>query len=305
MPAPLRFAVAGIALLGLAACGSVATLEGMLTASNDPSMQVPPAGGKAYVFRGMGGRVMSWEMDRLADKLNKSGVTAEVYNHVNWRGPADEAIARYKSELRKTPIILVGHSAGGDASLRFAEKLKDANVPVSLIVAFDPTRLGDDVPPNVDRFINIWSSNNFFGGGNVLPDPTFRGHYASIDLKNYWEVLHVNLVKMHGLQDKVIAKIVQITTLPAQLEGPTVPIRYAPPRGQAIELWDSGLPIRAEGGETVRSIAAKYAAPVWAVAQINRLQPGSTLSAGQRIVIPRHLEPLSPASQPPLTSFAR
>ena len=304
MSGPLRLAAVLFATLGLVGCGSVATLENMITGSTEPSAQMPPAGGKVYVFRGMGGRVMSFEMDRLAEKLNRSGVTAEVYNHVNWRGPADEAIARYKSETRKTPIILAGHSAGGDASLRFAEKLKEANVPVSLIVAFDPTRLGDDVPPNVDRFINIFSSNNFFGGGNVLPEKSFRGHYASIDLRNYWEVLHVNLVRIEGLQDKVIAKIVQITTLPSQLDGPTVPIRYAPPRGQPIELWDSGLPIRTEPGDTVRSIAAKYAVPVWSIAQLNRIETSARLTPGQRLVIPRNLEPLSPATQPPLTSFA-
>ncbi|GIK82339.1 MAG: LysM peptidoglycan-binding domain-containing protein [Pseudorhodoplanes sp.] len=298
-----RLAVAALAALTLASCGSVSTLENILTASTEPSGAVPPASGKVYVFRGMGGRIMSWEMDRIADKLNKSGIAAETYNHVNWRGPADEAIARYKSELRKSPIVLVGHSAGGDASIRFAERLKEANVPVSLIVAFDPTRFGDDVPPNVDRFINIWSSTNFFGGGNVQPDMKFRGHYASVDLRNYWEVLHVNLVKVHGLQDKVIAKIVQLMTLPPQLEGATVPIRYAPPRGEKIELWDSGLPVRAEAGDTVRSIAQKYAAPVWAVAQINRIGAGASLQPGQRLIVPRHLDPLAPGLNPPLTSF--
>jgi LysM repeat protein len=75
------------------------------------------------------------------------------------------------------------------------------------------------------------------------------------------------------------------------------------PRGEKIELWDSGLPIRTEEGETVRSIAAKYAVPVWAVAQINNISSSATLQPGHRLIIPRHLDAMQqPASA--LTSFA-
>jgi len=304
MSMPLRIAVAAALALGLAGCGSMSSLENIITGSVDPASPVPPAEGKVYVFRGMGGRIASFEMDNLTDKLKRSGINSETYNHVNWRGPADEAIARYKSEMRKSPIMVAGHSAGGDASIRFAERLKEANVPVSLIVSFDPTRFGGQVPPNVDRFINIWSSTNFFGGGNLVPDSSFRGHFASVDLRRYWDVLHVNLVRIDGLQDRVIAKMIQVMNLPVQLDGPTVPIRYAPPRNTPIELWDSGLPIRTEPGDTVRSLAEKYAAPVWAIAQINDIDSSAPLQSGRRLVIPRNLEPLSPAMHPPMTSYA-
>jgi hypothetical protein len=297
--------LAGIFLVtaSLGGCGSLSTFEGFFTSPADTTGSVRQASGKAYIFRGMGGRIASFEMDRLSEKLEKSGVDAETYNHFNWSGPADEAIARYKRQNGNFPIMLVGHSAGADASVSFAHKLKQAGVPVSLIVSFDPTRRPKAVPPNVDRFINIYQSLNFFGGGFVSPGSDFRGHYASIDLKNYWEVLHVNMVKMRGLQDQIIAKMIQIVNMPPQLEGATVPIHYVMPRGEKIELWDSGLPIRTEGEETVRSIAAKYAVPAWAVAQINNLDPSERLQPGHRLIIPRYLE-----SQPPsagaLTSFA-
>jgi hypothetical protein len=309
MSMPLRFAVAVALAFGLAACGSMSALDNMVTGSVDPAGPVPPAAGKVYIFRGMGGRIASFEMDNLTTKLKRSGINSETYNHVNWRGPADEAIARYKAETRKSPIIVAGHSAGGDASIRFAERLKEANVPVNLIVSFDPTRFGGRVPPNVDRFINVWSSTNFFGGGNLVPDSSFQGHYASVDLRRYWNVLHVNLVRIDGLQDRVIAKIVQIMNLPVHLDGPTVPIRYAPPSDAPLELWDSGLPIRAEAGDTVRSIAQKYAVPVWAVTQLNDISASTPLQPGQRLIVPRHLEPMSPAHMspahnPPLTSYA-
>lgn len=300
----LRIVVAAALSLSLAGCSSFSSFENIITGSVEPSGPVPPAAGKVYIFRGMGGRFASFEMDNLTEKLHRSGINSETYNHMNWRGPADEAIARYKAETRKSPIVVAGHSAGGDASIRFAERLKEANVPVSLIVSFDPTRFGGRVPANVDRFINVWSSSNFFGGGNLVPDSSFHGHYASVDLRRYWDVLHVNLVRINGLQDRVIAKIVQVMNLPVQLDGPTVPIRYAPPRNAPLELWDSGMPIRTEAGDTVRSIAEKYAVPVWAITQINDIDSGTTLQPGTRLVIPRNLEPMSPAIHPPMTTSA-
>jgi hypothetical protein len=101
----------------------------------------------------------------------------------------------------------------------------------------------------------------------------------------------------------VIAKIVQVMNLPVQLDGPTVAIRYAPPRNTPIELWDSGLPIRTEPGDTVRSIAEKYAVPVWRSPN-QRHRFIAPLQPGRRLVIPRHLEPMSPALNPPMTSYA-
>lgn len=297
----LRLAIAGLLAASLSGCGSLSTFEGFLSADGDLAGQKKPATGKAYVFRGMGGRFASFEMDYLRDKIAASGIEAETYNHLNWSSPAEEAIARYKKNPQ--PIMAMGHSAGGDAALAFAWKLKNAGVPVSLIVAFDPTRKAPSVPNNVDRFINIYQSLNFFGGGYIRQSADFRGHFSTVDLRNYWEVLHVNMVKIRGLQDKVVAKVVQITTLPVQLEGPTVPIRYIMPRGEPIELWDSGIAIRTEPGDTVRSVAQRYAAPVWAVAQLNEVAPGTTFSPGQRVIIPRHLEAAQIAG-PALTSYA-
>ena len=295
-----RLAIAGLVAATLSGCGTLSTFEGFFSSDGGFATQTPAAG-KAYVFRGMGGRFASFEMDYLRDKIAASGIEAETYNHIKWYGPAEEAIARYKKNPQ--PIMTMGHSAGGDAALAFAWKLKNAGVPVSLVVAFDPTRKAPNVPNNVDRFINIYQSLNFFGGGYIRTASDFRGHFSTIDLKNYWEVLHVNMVKIRGLQDKIVAKVVQISTLPVQLEGPTVPIRYTMPRGEPIELWDSGVAIRTEPGDNVRSVAQRYAAPVWAVAQLNDVSPNASFEAGHRLIIPRHLEAAATGG-PPLTSYA-
>ncbi len=295
-----RLAIAGLVATTLSGCGSLSMFEGFLS-SDGAFAQKQPATGKAYVFRGMGGRFASFEMDYLRDKIAASGIDAETYNHINWSGPADEAIARYKKNPQ--PIMAMGHSAGGDAALAFSWKLKNAGVPVSLVVAFDPTRRAPTVPNNVDRFINIYQSMNVFGGGYVRQAADFRGHFSTVDLRNYWEVLHVNMVKIRGLQDKIVAKVVQISTLPVQLEGPTVPIRYIMPRGEPIELWDSGVGVHAEPGDTVRTIAQRYDVPVWAVAQLNDIRANASLEPGRRLIVPRHLEAAA-FGAPALTSYA-
>lgn len=300
MPNLPRLAIVGLLTATLSGCGSLSTFEGFLSPDGELA-QKKPATGKAYVFRGMGGRFASFEMDYLRDKIAASGIEAETYNHINWYAPAEEAIARYKKNPQ--PIMAMGHSAGGDAALAFAWKLKKAGVPVSLVVAFDPTRRAPTVPNNVDRFINIYQSLNFFGGGYVRQSADFQGHFSTVDLRNYWEVLHVNMVKIRGLQDQVVAKVVQISTLPVQLEGSTVPIRYVMPRGEPIELWDSGIAIRTEPGDTVRSVAQRYAVPAWAVAQLNDVSANATFDAGQRVIVPRHLEAAAFGS-PALSSYA-
>ena len=250
----------------------------------------------------MGGRFASFEMDYLRDKIEASGIEAETYNHINWYVPAREAIARYKKNPQ--PIMAMGHSAGGDAALAFAWKLKEAGVPVSLIVAFDPTRKAADVPNNVDRFINIYQSLNFFGGGYIRTSADFRGHFSTIDLKNYWEVLHVNMVKIRGLQDKIVAKVVQIIDAagPARRPDRADPLHHAARRDR-LSLWDSGVAIRTEPGDTVRTVAQRFAVPVWAVAQLNDVSAEcDALKPGQRLMIPRHLEAAATIERP-LTSF--
>lgn len=298
-----RLATIALVAVSLSGCGSISAFEGFLSPTGE--LAAPKTGmvmGKAYVFRGMGGRFASMEMDHLSEKIKSSGVVeSETYNHMNWYGPAEEAIARYKKNPQ--PIMAMGHSAGADAAVSFAWKLKQAGVPVSLIVGFDPTRKSANLPNNVDRYINMYQSTNFFGGGYVRASEDFRGHFATIDLRNYWEVLHVNMVKIRGLQDQILAKVIQIATMPPVLEGPTVPIRYVMPRGEKIELWDSGIAIETEAGDTVRTVAQRYNVPAWAVAQLNDVNANTSFQPGKRLVVPRYLEPGSIAAGP-LTSYA-
>ena len=59
------------------------------------------------------------------------------------------------------------------------------------------------------------------------------------------------------------------------------------PRNAPIVLWDSAVKVTVKPGDTLQSIVAKYEAPSWAIAQINRLSEDQPLAPGRTIVVPR------------------
>jgi thioesterase domain-containing protein len=197
---------------------------------------------------------------------------------------ADQAIADYRRDPK--PIAVVGHSIGGDSAIQFAAALGAAHVPVSLLITYDPTRGAGSVPANVHRYINLYQSSNILGGGDIAAGSGFHGHYASYNLKDRSEIIHVNLDKFSRIQELLAAKV---RSMGAGGEGETVPLRIVFAATGPIELWDSGLAVSAHGGETLQSLAAAYHVPAWAVAQLNRKAESAALSDGERVVVPRYL----------------
>lgn len=294
----VRFLLSALAAVSLAGCGSFAALD--MTGSIGPAAPAP--NGHVYLFRGVGGRVASLDLDEMAEKISRTGVVATVYNFTEWRLPAEEAIKRYEMDPHPAPIILLGHSAGGDAAISFAHRLKESRVPVSLIVTFDPTRRAGEVPSNVERFVNIYQSTNVFGGGDVKAAPDFKGHFATMNLKRYWNVLHVNMLKIPELQDRVMDKIAQVTAMPPSLQGPAVPIQYVMPRELPIEIFDSGLSVTLDDPQSVDALAARYGVPAWAIADVNNVGSEAKFKRGQKVVIPRHLEAALPEPEVPIAT---
>jgi len=252
---------------------------------NQPAVELR---GRAYLFRGALGPFFSRGIDRLTEKLENAGITASVYEFTICRLIADRAIHEYRES--PAPIILIGHSMGGFCAVKFSEILEAEGIRVNLVVAIDPAHVTPDVPLNVDRFINIFLSKDVLGGGDVKPSPGYRGHYASFDLSQRDEVSHINIEKMDAVHEQLVAKIVQLAT--AKAEGEPVPIRYVVPPRVPIELWDSGISVFARSGDSLQSIAVAYHVPLWSLTQINKAAERAPLVPGERVVVPRHLEPL-------------
>jgi hypothetical protein len=239
--------------------------------------------GRAYLFRGLIG-LIDWGMDDLAGRINRTGVAANINSHLMWRDVANQAITDYRRDPK--PISVVGHSIGGDAAVEFAEALEAAHVPVSLLVTYDPNRSAHKVPANVERYIDLYQSSNFLGGGDLGPGRGFHGHYASFNLKDRPEIVHVNMDKFDRIQEQLAAKI---RSAGARGEGEAVPLHIVFSSTGPIELWDSGEPVSAHAGDTLQTLAATYHVPLWALTQINGKPENAALTEGERIVVPRFL----------------
>jgi hypothetical protein len=255
--------------------------------------------GRAYLFRGALGPIFSRGMDRLTERIERAGVTAGVYEFTICPLVAQKAIREYRQD--PAPIILIGHSMGGLCGLKFAETLQAEGIPVSLLVTIDAIHGSPNVPPNVERYFNIFLSDSVLGGGDVMPPQGYQGHYASFDLAKQEDVTHINIDKMDMVHEQLVNKILQLAVTPAKAEGEAVPLRYVVPPNAEIELWDSGMPVVARPGDTLQTLAVLHHVPLWSLTQINRESESAPLIPGQRVVVPRHLVPLATASRRPPT----
>jgi hypothetical protein len=278
-----------IAALLIAAClASTAAAAAPFEAPSVAEKVTIEPRGRAYLFRGLIA-LIDWGMDELAQRINRTGVTADINSHLMWPVVANQAISDYRRDPE--PITVIGHSIGGDSAVAFARYLDAADIPVNLLVTYDPTRFADNVPSNVERYINLYQSSSILGGADLVQGRGFHGHYASFDLDNRPEIIHINMDKFDRIQEQLVDKIKALATTPASAEGEAAPLHIAIPAAALIELWDSGLPVLARAGDTLQTLAATYHVPVWALAQVNRTSEQAALTKGERIIVPRYLVP--------------
>jgi LysM repeat protein len=253
-----------------------------------PANQPQP---RIYIFRGALGPIFSTGMDRLAEKLEKAGFPATVYEFTLCDLIELQVEKSYREQ--PAPIVLIGHSMGGLCDVRIAIALEKEHIPVSLVVTIDPAHATKSVPLNVQRFFNIFLSDNILGGGDVKPEPGYRGHYASYDMKDHDEVTHINIDKMADVHAQLITMISQLNQTSATADADPAPLRLLVPPKTSLELWDSGIPLFVRPGDTLEQISGTYHVPLWALQQSNQGAGSGPLMPGERIVIPRHLLPLS------------
>jgi pimeloyl-ACP methyl ester carboxylesterase len=274
------------AICNLAVAGPVnRTTNAVATVAPD----VIPSQARVYLFRGALGPIFSRGMDRLTDRLQKAGIRADVYEFTICRLIADQAIRDYRDN--SVPIVLIGHSMGGLCALTFAGILKSENIPVSLVVTIDPAHASPKVPLNVERFINIFLSDSVLGGGDIVAEPGYQGHYASFDMKQHEEVTHINIDKMDSVHQQLVTAITQLATTPLPATGESMPLRYVVPPDAPLELWDSGTPQLARAGDTLQTLATLNGVPLWSLTQANQYSDSAPLSVGQRVLVPRRLVP--------------
>ena len=180
------------------------TLLASLSLHREAEAAVGKRPGHVYLMRGIF-NVFSLGMDQIAYKLQVNGIATTVANHTSWRGLADGMIVKYRSGNRE-PIILMGHSAGADATISIARRLQDSGVPVALIVNFDPVS-PDPVPPNVKQVVNYYVPAGW--GAAVAADKRFKGQIANVNENATTN--HFSIDKDDGLQRQAIARVLAVT----------------------------------------------------------------------------------------------
>lgn len=164
--------------------------------------------GEVYLLRGLA-NVFSRGMDAMGAKMVRAGLDARVYNHSVWRSLADNIIARNKKKQVSYPIVIMGHSLGGNASSQMAKYLGDNNIKVQYVVAFDPT-VTTYVGKNINRVINFYLPNE--SNSNVVKKgPGFRGALKNINVRGVRGLTHTTIEKDSNFHNQVINRTLKYT----------------------------------------------------------------------------------------------
>ena len=215
------FLVSG--MLALAGCSSTATSTsgGVSARTADPVKTARTAErfdeaearasatrtGEVYLLRGLAD-VFSRGMDVMGAKLNRSGVYAMVDSYANWQEIADIIVKRSKKGDLSYPIVIMGHSLGGNDAHKMASYLGQRGIKVSYVVTFDPTRPGY-VGKNVDRVVNFYLPND--EGNTVRKAAGFTGSLQNISMAGHDDITHTTIEKNVKLQNDVIGRIMSMT----------------------------------------------------------------------------------------------
>ncbi len=168
--------------------------------AHGPASAAGRGGTHVYLLRGIFN--VSVGLDALAGKLARMGIAASVYGHGESGSVAAEAIRDYKSG-RVRSIILIGHSLGGGAVLSVAEQLKNAGVPVALLISLESGSSGP-VASNVRRAVNFYIAGS---GVPVGPGSGFRGSLQNIEVGSIRGMDHMTIQSMPSMHSRMIGYV--------------------------------------------------------------------------------------------------
>lgn len=301
---------------GLGGCtgSSLDALDGGAGASANGNGKLP---GHVYLMWGLAGEIFSRGLDGLAAKIERAGVAASVHSMVETAAITDTIIRNYRRDPSTAPVMLLGHSSGGDVVIAIAERLKAANVPVGLIFGFDPTPIAGRIPSNVEVFINLYQTTNIIiGGGSAAGASDFRGRIVNVDLREHREIVHITLDKSDVIHALVVDKVVGVAAAAAQKQAAMalasspqsrppqakgrkpqtalppayvlpLTMRYVVPAKEPIALFDSAISVTAKPDDTLDLIAARTNTPAWIIAQVNKITDDAPLRPGQALLVPQ------------------
>lgn len=162
--------------------------------------------GEIYSMRGLL-NVFSRGMDVMAKRLRSKGYDAVSYNHSNWQLVANDIVKRAKRKQVSYPIIIMGHSLGGNEASTMANYLGQRGIKVAYVATYDPTE-ARSVGKNIGTVVNYYLPN----GRNVIKRRKgFKGKLKNINVSNITDIKHTNIEKNRKLQQNSYKKISALT----------------------------------------------------------------------------------------------
>ena len=164
--------------------------------------------GRVIVLRGLY-NFFSRGMDQINKDLKALGVPVLISNHSKWQTISAKLIEEYKANPKEVlPIIFIGHSLGGDASIVMSNWLALNGVPVRLVVIFDAVAQTHPIIGGVQEVINFYKPKGY--GQKVDAAASFNGVINNVDLTDRKDIDHLNIDKDPVLQAEVIARVIEI-----------------------------------------------------------------------------------------------
>lgn len=151
--------------------------------------------------------IFSAGMNQMTDALRARGVNAKSLSNGQWKGVARDIIKRYQSGRVSFPIIIAGHSVGGQEAPKFNDTLARAGIPVALVIGVDP---GWAAPPpftaGSPRVVNFWV------GGTARGNPYrstggFSGTIQNVDIRAFSNADHVQIDKDKAVQSRILGLV--------------------------------------------------------------------------------------------------
>ncbi|MBL4890976.1 MAG: hypothetical protein JKX91_03955 [Rhizobiaceae bacterium] len=165
--------------------------------------------GEIHLFRGLA-NVFSDGINVIGARMQRNGMDARVYNHSRWQSVTEDIIVRSKRIGGVSyPIVIMGHSLGGNASVQMAKYLGDRGIKVAKVVAFDPT-ITTYVGPNIGNVRNYYIPKR--DNENVVREATgYTGQLENIDMTVRDGVDHFNIEKQVDIQIKLVKETRALT----------------------------------------------------------------------------------------------
>ncbi|MCF6322147.1 MAG: hypothetical protein L3J32_10320 [Rhizobiaceae bacterium] len=172
------------------------------------TMNIPTFANAQEVFFIRGAmNIFSAGMNQMSDKVRARGVNSKTLSNGKWSAIAKDIIKRNRSGNVSFPIVIIGHSVGGQEAPKFNDMLAKAGIPVALVIGVDP---GWAAPPpftaGSTRVVNFWI------GGTTRGNPYrstagFTGTIQNVDIRSFSNADHVQIDKAPEIQSRILSLI--------------------------------------------------------------------------------------------------